>query len=73
MISELKQKKTDAINPKNSQGVAPVKRTTVFDGSDITIDPDLDRYSAEEFLPEKHKIAERRLANSALPWTPSFE
>jgi hypothetical protein len=33
----------------------------------LTVNPELNRFSADEFLPEKHMEAERRLAKSILP------
>ena len=43
------------------------KKTGVADGNDMTISSELDRFSGDEFLPEKYKDDEIRLANSVLP------
>jgi len=34
---------------------------------DMTYNPELDKFSADNFIPEKQKKAETRLANSSLP------
>ena len=45
-----------------------VKKTfTAYDGTVLTINPEFDKFSGDEYLPEKHKEAERILANSKLP------
>jgi hypothetical protein len=45
----------------------PGKKAYRANGSDMTIDPELDKFSGDEFIPEKHKEAESRLTNSLLP------
>ena len=45
----------------------PVTKKNVTDGSDMTINPELDKFSGDEYLPEKHKEAEILLAKSILP------
>ena len=44
-----------------------VKKTFIADGSDMTINPELDKFSGDEFVPDKYKEEGTRLANSNLP------
>jgi hypothetical protein len=47
-----------------------VKKARTIDFTGITVNHDLDRFSGDEFIPERYKEHEIRLANSVLP---SFE
>jgi len=70
MIGQKKtgMKQAGAVKKDHIQKGTPVKKTfTAYDGTIMTIDPELDKFSGDEYLPEKHKEAERILANSKLP------
>ena len=70
MIShQQKGRKTaEVAKPGHIQVSTSGKKTyTAPDGTVMVIDPELDRFSGDEYLPEKHKEAEIRLANSTLP------
>jgi len=70
MIGQKQKGRKQAVAVKNihNQADARVKKTfTAYDGTVLTIDPELDKFSGDEYLPEKHKEAERILANSKLP------
>ena len=69
MIGQQQKGKKQAGADKLSgvQAISRVKKIRAADGSYMTIDPKLDKFSGDEYLPEKHKEAENRLANSVLP------
>ena len=69
MISQQQKDRKQATADKldGVHAISPVKKIRAADGSYMTIDPELDRFSGDEFIPEKHKEAEIRLANSILP------
>jgi len=48
------------------------KTFTTTDGTVLIVDPELDRFSGDGYLPEKHKEDEIRLANSVLKGPLSF-
>lgn len=50
-----------------SIATTPARETFVREGIIFTINPELDRFSGDGFLPEKHKEAEARLANRVIP------
>jgi hypothetical protein len=60
-------KKTGAVKLSGVREVSQAKKTRVSDGSDMIVNPELDKYVGDEFIPEKHKQAEIRLAKSILP------
>jgi hypothetical protein len=60
-----KQTGTDKL--RNGYTKAPTKKVNQVTGIRMTVDPELDKFSGDEFVPEKHKEAEIRLANSNLP------
>ena len=66
MISHQQKGRKQAGTVKSNRAHADtfIKKT---DGNDMTIDPELDKFSGDEYMPEKHKEDEIRLANSILP------
>jgi hypothetical protein len=44
-----------------------VKKNILIDGINITYSSELDKFTGDEFIPEKYKEDEIRLANSILP------
>ncbi|HEY8783622.1 MAG TPA: hypothetical protein VIM16_18490 [Mucilaginibacter sp.] len=69
MISHQQKgrKQAGAVKSNRVHAVSPVKKTRVTDGSDMTYNPELDKFSGDEFVPEKYKEDGVRLANSTLP------
>jgi hypothetical protein len=65
-----KSKQFDLNGPKET--IAPEKIAYQFKGMNVTVNPDLSRFSGDEFLPEKHKQDEIRLKNSVIPDSSSF-
>ncbi len=62
------EKKQSQIGLNGATGNAISKKATFqFEGMTVTIDPELNQFSGDEFIPEKYKEAERRLAKSVLP------
>jgi len=62
------RKQAEVVKPDHIQADAPVKKKYVaYDGTTVTINPELDRFSGDEYMPEKHKEDEIRLSNSVLP------
>ena len=49
------------------ESVVAKKTTFQFEGMTVTINPELNQFSSDEFIPEKYKEAEKRLAKSVLP------
>jgi len=49
------------------QEITTLKKAKMVDESGMKYNPELDRFSADNFIPEKQKQAEGRLANSSLP------
>ena len=45
----------------------PVKKLIATGGCGMSYNPELDKFSADQFIPEKHKQAEPRLTKSSLP------
>jgi hypothetical protein len=62
MIKQQEKKKVVPVEPANGKGklVAP-------EFANITYNPELDKFSGDEFVPEKQKRDEIRLAKSILP------
>lgn len=76
MISHQQKgrKQVGAVKSERSHASAPKKSPHIADGSDMTYNPELDKFSGDEFVPEKYKEDGRRLANSTLPHSsPSFK
>jgi hypothetical protein len=60
-----KPKRTGKLSGANA--ITPKKNAKAFDGNDMTINPELDKFSGNAFEPEKYKEDEIRLAKSILP------
>ena len=60
-------KKTGAAKLSGVREISEAKKTSVSDGSDMIVNPELDKYAGDEFVPEKYKEDGIRLANSILP------
>ena len=48
-------------------GYYPAQKAKLADGNDMSIDTSLEKFSSDDFLPEKFREDETRLANSLLP------
>jgi hypothetical protein len=57
---DRKHAATDKLNGVHA--ISPVKKIRITDGNDMIINPELDKFSGEEFVPEKYKEDEIRLA-----------
>ena len=67
-------KQAGAVKSERSHASTPKKKPDIAGGSDTTYNPELDKFSGDEFVPEKYKEDGRRLANSTLPHSsPSFK
>lgn len=62
---DSKQNKEAAVCP--NEKFAEIQEKMKAFGINLTYNPELDKFSGDEFLPEKHKEDEIRLANSTLP------
>lgn len=60
-----KQAKAD--NAGKGDTVTSARKVRSADGSYMIVNPGLDKFSGDEFVPEKYKEDEARLANSILP------
>ena len=68
------RKQSGAAKSERNNTSTPQKKPHIADGSDMTYNPELDKFSGDEFMPEKYKEDGRRLANSTLPHSsPSFK
>jgi len=61
------RKRAATVKLAGAHEINPLKKTKIADESGMTYNPQLDKFSAENFIPEKQKEAETRLANSSLP------
>jgi hypothetical protein len=60
-------KKAGSVKVSGVREISQAKKTRVSDGSDMIINPELDKYAGDEFVPEKYNEDGIRLANSILP------
>ena len=67
MIGHQQKNRKQERTAKLGDAAKPVTKENVADGIDMTINPELEKFSSKYFMPEKHKEAERLLANSILP------
>ncbi len=66
-FKEKTEKKEQAAKGNSAHPEVAFVKEYFFDGVKMTYNPDLDKFSGNEFLPEKHKEDERRLKKSKLP------
>jgi hypothetical protein len=74
MISHQQKgkKQVGAVKSERSHASAPKKSPHIADGSDMTYNPELDKFSGDEFVPEKYKEDGRRLANLTSTISPNL-
>jgi hypothetical protein len=61
------RKQTATAKLAGARETTTLKKPKMADESGMKYNPELDRFSADNFIPEKQKQAEARLANSSLP------
>ncbi|WP_309335846.1 hypothetical protein [Mucilaginibacter sp.] len=76
MISHQQKngKQRETVKSDGIETNGPAKKKNGIEGQAMTVDSELDKFSGDKSLPEKHKEDEVRLANSILPRSlPSFK
>lgn len=60
-------KKPGTVKLSGVHKISSAEKARILNESGMTYNPELDKFSGDERIPEKHEVAEIRLANSILP------